>query len=60
MAYDAGSPTGDSWAFHPLVRLVGVDWISDTQCGLKLFRGAVAHVLFSRMRTTGFSSTLKS
>ena len=42
-------------AFHLLVRLTGVDGISDTQCGFKLFRGAVAHHLFSRMRTTGFS-----
>ena len=42
-------------AFHLLVRLTGVEGISDTQCGFKLFRGAVAHVLFSRMRTVGFS-----
>jgi dolichyl-phosphate beta-glucosyltransferase len=42
-------------AFHLLVRFTGVDGIADTQCGFKLFRGAVAHALFSRMRTTGFS-----
>ena len=42
-------------AFHLLVRLTGVSGISDTQCGFKLFRGTVAHVLFSRMRTSGFS-----
>jgi len=42
-------------AFHLLVRLAGVDRISDTQCGFKLFPGPVAHVLFSRMRTAGFS-----
>jgi dolichyl-phosphate beta-glucosyltransferase len=42
-------------AFHILVGLTGVDGISDTQCGFKLFRGPVAHVLFSRMRTAGFS-----
>ena len=42
-------------AFHMLVRLTGVSGIADTQCGFKLFRGNVAHVLFSRMRTTGFS-----
>ena len=42
-------------AFHMLVRLTGVSGISDTQCGFKLFRGNVAHVLFSRMRTSGFS-----
>jgi dolichyl-phosphate beta-glucosyltransferase len=42
-------------AFHLLVRLAGVAGIADTQCGFKLFRGPVAHRLFSRMRTTGFS-----
>jgi dolichyl-phosphate beta-glucosyltransferase len=41
--------------FHLLVRLSGVDGIADTQCGFKLFRGPVAHALFSRMRTSGFS-----
>ena len=42
-------------AFHLLVRLCGVQDIADTQCGFKLFRGEVAHALFSRMRTAGFS-----
>jgi dolichyl-phosphate beta-glucosyltransferase len=42
-------------AFHRLVRFTGVVGIADTQCGFKLFRGPVAHALFSRMRTTGFS-----
>jgi dolichyl-phosphate beta-glucosyltransferase len=42
-------------AFHLLVRLCGVHDIADTQCGFKLFRGEVAHTLFSRMRTAGFS-----
>jgi dolichyl-phosphate beta-glucosyltransferase len=42
-------------AFHLLVRLAGVNGIADTQCGFKLFRGPVAHTLFSRMRTSGFS-----
>ncbi len=42
-------------AFHLLVRVSGVDEISDTQCGFKLFRGAVAQALFSRMHMTGFS-----
>jgi len=42
-------------AFHALVRLCGVHDIADTQCGFKLFRGPVAHALFSRMRTAGFS-----
>ena len=33
----------------------GVAGIANTQCGFKPFRGPVAHALFSRMRTTGFS-----
>jgi dolichyl-phosphate beta-glucosyltransferase len=41
--------------FHSLVRLCGVSHITDTQCGFKLFRHDVAHALFSRMRTAGFS-----
>jgi dolichyl-phosphate beta-glucosyltransferase len=41
-------------AFHQLVRLLTVRGIHDTQCGFKLFRGAVAHDLFSRMRMDGF------
>lgn len=41
--------------FHQLVRLLAVRGIRDTQCGFKLFRGAVAHDLFSRMRMNGFS-----
>ncbi len=41
--------------FHLIVGLCGVDDIADTQCGFKLFRGPVAQVLFSRMRTAGFS-----
>jgi dolichyl-phosphate beta-glucosyltransferase len=41
--------------FHLLVGLCGVHDIQDTQCGFKLFRGPVAQVLFSRMRTAGFS-----
>lgn len=42
-------------AFHALVRSLTVRGIGDTQCGFKLFRGAAAHDLFSRMRMTGFS-----
>jgi dolichyl-phosphate beta-glucosyltransferase len=42
-------------AFHLLVRTLTVGTIKDTQCGFKLFRGAVAHDLFSRMRMNGFS-----
>jgi dolichyl-phosphate beta-glucosyltransferase len=41
--------------FHGLVRTLTVRGIADTQCGFKLFRGDVAHELFSRMRMTGFS-----
>jgi dolichyl-phosphate beta-glucosyltransferase len=41
--------------FHLLVGLCGLHDIRDTQCGFKLFRGPVAQVLFSRMRTAGFS-----
>ena len=42
-------------AFHGLVRVLTVRGIVDTQCGFKLFRGPVAHELFSRMRMDGFS-----
>jgi dolichyl-phosphate beta-glucosyltransferase len=41
--------------FHALVRALTVRDIADTQCGFKMFRGDVAHDLFSRMRMTGFS-----
>ncbi|HEX5386787.1 MAG TPA: dolichyl-phosphate beta-glucosyltransferase [Gemmatimonadales bacterium] len=41
-------------AFHLLVRLLATGKYVDTQCGFKLFRGEVAHDLFSRMRTAGF------
>jgi dolichyl-phosphate beta-glucosyltransferase len=41
--------------FHALVRGLTVRGIRDTQCGFKLFRGPVAHDLFSRMRMSGFS-----
>ena len=41
--------------YHAFVRICGVHDIADTQCGFKLFRGPVAHALFSRMRTNGFS-----
>jgi dolichyl-phosphate beta-glucosyltransferase len=42
-------------AFHRLVETLTVRDIKDTQCGFKLFRGEVAHDLFSRMRMNGFS-----
>jgi dolichyl-phosphate beta-glucosyltransferase len=41
--------------FHRMVSLLSVRGFHDTQCGFKLFRGPVAHDLFSRMRMTGFS-----
>jgi dolichyl-phosphate beta-glucosyltransferase len=41
--------------FHRLVETLTVRDIKDTQCGFKLFRGLVAHDLFSRMRMSGFS-----
>jgi len=42
------------WVFNFIVRCLGVRNISDTQCGFKLFRGAVADDLFSAVRTDGF------
>lgn len=42
-------------AFHKLVAALTVRGYADTQCGFKLFRGDVAHDLFSRMRMNGFS-----
>lgn len=42
-------------AFHLMVGALAVRGIADTQCGFKLFRAAVAHDLFSRMRMRGFS-----
>jgi dolichyl-phosphate beta-glucosyltransferase len=41
--------------FHGMVELLTVPGVKDTQCGFKLFTGAVAHDLFSRMRVRGFS-----
>jgi dolichyl-phosphate beta-glucosyltransferase len=41
--------------FHGFVEALTVPGVKDTQCGFKLFRGAVAHDLFSRMRVRGFS-----
>jgi dolichyl-phosphate beta-glucosyltransferase len=41
--------------FHRLVETLTVPGVKDTQCGFKLFRGPVAHDLFSRMRIRGFS-----
>jgi dolichyl-phosphate beta-glucosyltransferase len=41
--------------FHRMVETLTVPGVKDTQCGFKLFRGSVAHELFSRMRIRGFS-----
>jgi dolichyl-phosphate beta-glucosyltransferase len=41
--------------FHGMVETLTVRGVRDTQCGFKLFRGPVAHDLFSRMRMRGFS-----
>jgi dolichyl-phosphate beta-glucosyltransferase len=40
--------------FNWLVRVVGMRGVADTQCGFKLFRGAVAEDLFGRVSTDGF------
>ncbi len=40
--------------YHALVRGT-VKGIADTQCGFKLFRGDVAHELFSRMHMRGYA-----
>jgi dolichyl-phosphate beta-glucosyltransferase len=41
--------------FHLLVEWLADPGVKDTQCGFKLFRSAVSHDLFSRMRMNGFS-----
>jgi dolichyl-phosphate beta-glucosyltransferase len=41
--------------FHRMVEALAVKGLRDTQCGFKLFCGAVAHDLFSRMRMAGYS-----
>jgi dolichyl-phosphate beta-glucosyltransferase len=41
--------------FHFLVQTLTVKGFADTQCGFKLFRGAVAQDLFTRMLMDGFS-----
>jgi len=40
--------------FNFLVRRLGVTSVVDTQCGFKLFRGAVAAALFPEITTDGF------
>ena len=41
--------------FNRIVRLLVVPGISDTQCGFKLFRGAVARELFAESHVDGFA-----
>jgi dolichyl-phosphate beta-glucosyltransferase len=41
--------------FHALVQLLTVRGFRDTQCGFKLFRGAAAQDLFSRIRMDGYT-----
>ncbi len=40
--------------FNFFARRMGVGKVTDTQCGFKLFRGAVAEALFGELETTGF------
>ena len=40
--------------FNFFARRVGVGDVTDTQCGFKLFRGAVADTLFRELETDGF------
>ena len=40
--------------FIAIARALGVRQVVDTQCGFKLFRGAVADELFGALRTNGF------
>jgi dolichyl-phosphate beta-glucosyltransferase len=44
-----------SSAFHAVMgHLVGLQGVSDTQCGFKFFRGRVAHKLFSLQQVDGY------
>ena len=40
--------------FNFFARRMGAGDVTDTQCGFKLFRGAVAEALFGELETTGF------
>ena len=40
--------------FNFFARCMGVGNVTDTQCGFKLFRGAVAEALFGELETTAF------
>jgi len=41
--------------FHGIVETLTVPGVKDTQCGFKLFRGAVARVLFRELTLAGFA-----
>ena len=41
--------------FNGMVRVMALPGLQDTQCGFKMFRGAVAQDLFSRQTLTGMS-----
>jgi len=45
--------------FNGIVRSLALAGIRDSQCGFKLFRGAVAEELFSRQRIDGFGFDLE-
>ena len=45
--------------FNGIVRRLGIDGISDTQCGFKLLRGSVARDLFSVGRVNGYGFDLE-
>lgn len=45
--------------FNALVRRLGIEGITDTQCGFKLLTGAAAKDLFSVMRVDGFGFDLE-
>jgi dolichyl-phosphate beta-glucosyltransferase len=40
--------------FNLFARCMGVGGVTDTQCGFKLFQGAVARTIFDEVRTDGF------
>ncbi len=41
--------------FNLILRVFGLTWYKDTQCGFKMFRKDVAQKLFSRSRVDGFA-----
>jgi len=42
-------------AFNRIARMLGVAFLSDTQCGFKAFRADVLPILLPRLRTDGFA-----